>query len=296
MRPANLNTKIFLDSGDPNETKKVLDMLGFLDGQTTNPSLVVQKLKQINENIKLTQEDLLFEYKKIVSEISNLITQGSVSIEVYADSSSTAEDMFLQGKEMFSWIPNAHIKYPTTKNGLEAAQRSTKEGMRVNMTLVFTQEQCAAIYSATNGAKKGDVFASPFEGRLHDRNVDGMDLITNASKMFKESGDGHVEVLAASIRDLKHFLYTLYAGINIITAPFVVLEEWAQQQMPIPGVDLPAELFANENLYLHNNEVLDIEYKDINLELNWQQYNIAHELTNIGLEKFAKDWNSLVEL
>src|SRR3989344_4842731 len=102
-----------------------------------------------------------------------------------------------QGKEMFSWIPNAHVKYPTTKAGLEAAHRSIQEGMRVNMTLVFTQEQAAAVYAATKGAKRGDVFVSPFIGRLDDRGENGMDLIKNIIKMYR-GGDGHVLILGAS--------------------------------------------------------------------------------------------------
>ncbi len=98
---------------------------------------------------------------------------------------------------MFSWIPNAHVKFPTSREGLEAAGRAVKEGLRVNMTLCFTQEQAAAVYSATAGAKKGDVFISPFIGRLDDRGENGMDLIENIQKMYG-TGDGHVEVLTAS--------------------------------------------------------------------------------------------------
>src|SRR3989339_217562 len=119
MRPQNIKTRIFLDSGDPQETKQVLSALGFLDGQTTNPSLIAKN----------------------------------------------------------TWIPNAHIKFPITASGLEAAHILTSEGMRVNMTLCFSQQQAAAVYVATRGVKKGDVFLSPFIGRLDDQGENGMNMI-----------------------------------------------------------------------------------------------------------------------
>ena len=93
-----------------------------------------------------------------------------------------AEDMLPQGREMFSWIPNAHIKFPTSHEGLKAADQAVQEGLRVNLTLCFSQEQAAAVYAATKGAKKGDVFVSPFIGRLDDRGENGMDLIANITQ------------------------------------------------------------------------------------------------------------------
>lgn len=76
--------------------------------------------------------------------------------------------MLKQGKQMYSWVPNAHIKFPTATEGLKAANKAVKEDLRVNMTLCFTQEQAAAVYAATRGAKRGQVFVSPFIGRLDD--------------------------------------------------------------------------------------------------------------------------------
>ncbi|MCH7552170.1 transaldolase, partial [Patescibacteria group bacterium] len=169
MKPQTLKTKIFLDSGDPKDTESILSLLGFLDGQTTNPSLIAKSpgaMERLKRGEKFSKKELFDFYKETVQKISLLIPEGSVSIEVYADTGTLAEEMFTQGKEMFSWIKNAHIKYPTNKEGLKAAKRSVKKGMRVNMTLCFTQEQAAAVYSATMGAKKGDVFVSPFIGRL----------------------------------------------------------------------------------------------------------------------------------
>ncbi len=177
MRPAALTTKIFLDSGNPAGTKEALQLLGFLDGQTTNPSLVVKHPEIVAaraDGKKYSKEEILALYKEIVTEISRLIPNGSVSIEVDADSSSSADLLFYQGAEFFQWIPNAHVKYPAIAAGLTAAEKSIAEKMRVNMTLVFSQRQGAAVYAATGGADRGDVFLSPFIGRLDDIGENGV--------------------------------------------------------------------------------------------------------------------------
>src|SRR3989344_4765192 len=205
MKPTSLKSKIFLDGGDPNETKQAVDLLGFLDGQTTNPTLI-SKNSQVKERLekgkKFFKEDLLEFYKNLVKEISSLIPYGSISIEVPADKNTPSHEMLKVGKEMFSWIPNSHIKFPTNKEGLKAAEQATKEGIRVNMTLCFSQEQAAAVYAATKGAK--DTFVSPFVGRLDDIGENGMDLIKNILKMY-QGGDHHVSVLTASVRNMDHF-------------------------------------------------------------------------------------------
>ena len=278
MRPNNLKTKIFLDSGDPQETQEALDILGFLDGQTTNPTLISknpQAKERLERGDKFTKEEIFTFYKRVVKEISALIPEGSISIEVYADEKTSADHMYTQGKEMFSWIPNAHIKYPITFPGLSAAKRLIREGVRVNMTLCFSQEQAAAVYAATKGAKKGDVFVSPFVGRLDDKGENGMDLIKNILKMY-DHGDGHVEVLTASVRSLEHFLYALNLESDIITAPITILKEWAETGMVIPRLKT-------------------IEYSKIAISKPWTGYNIAHELTEKGMQKFSNDWNELIK-
>jgi transaldolase len=180
MKPENLKTKIFLDGGDPGETKGIIEILGFLDGQTTNPTLISRNPEardRLERGDKFGREEIYSFYQDVVTEASSLIPGGSISIEVYADLSTKAEKMLGQGKEMFAWIPNAHIKYPSSEEGFKAAQMAVSEGLRVNMTLCFSQEQAAAVYAATSGAKKGDVFVSPFIGRLDDRGKNGMYLI-----------------------------------------------------------------------------------------------------------------------
>lgn len=287
MRPENWKTKIFLDSGDPRETKAALLTLGFLDGQTTNPSLIAKN--PATSGKKFSKQELLQFYRGVVEEVSSLIPQGSVSIEVYADKNTTAEEMLAQGREFNTWIHNAHIKYPTTREGLKAAEISVKEGMRVNMTLVFSQEQAAAVYAATHGASRGQVFVSPFVGRLEDIGEKGMDLIKNILEMYK-AGDGHVEVLTASVRSLLHIQEAANMGSDILTAPIKVLEEWhsATSQSPSDGVP-PSPYEGREG-----ERWKPIAYKDLDLNKPWQEYNIEHELTNKGLEKFASDWNNLI--
>ena len=286
MRPEHLRTRIFLDGGNPDETRETIRILGFLDGQTTNPTLI-SKNPGIREHLqkggKFTAGELLEYYRDVVKKISAMIPGGSISVEVYGDASSTADQMFSQGREMFGWIPNAHIKFPTVAEGLKAASRAIREHMRVNMTLCFNQSQAAAVYAATKGAKKGDVFVSPFIGRLDDRGENGMDLIANTLRMY-EKGDGHVEVLTASVRNMDHFLYALKIGSHIITSPFEILKEWADKGMALPGADL---IYKPKGLR-------PIPFEEIDLAGNWQDYPIEHELTQTGMEKFSHDWNSLI--
>ncbi|MBI4137460.1 transaldolase [Candidatus Roizmanbacteria bacterium] len=304
MNSQHLSTKIFLDSGDPDETKKVLDILGFLDGQTTNPSLIAKKLNQeagsMNQEIKLTEEELLSEYKKIVQEVSSLIPQGSVSIEVYSDEQTTAEQMLKQGKDMFSWIPNAHIKFPTTHEGLKAAEQAVSEGMRVNMTLVFTQEQAAAVYAATKTAGQEslpgfkNVFVSPFIGRLDDKGINGMDLIKNITQMYK-NGDGHVMNLSASIRNLEHFLGSIANGADIITCPYGILEEWAHREKPVPASTYASQGGPDPSFVYAVKDLKPIPYKELDLSKPWTSFDISHELTDAGLKRFADDWKALLK-
>jgi transaldolase len=280
MRPTNLKTKIFLDSGDPAETKQAIELLGFLDGQTTNPSLIAKNPDAVGK--KFAAAEVLNFYEKVVKEVSALIPEGSVSIEVYADIDTKAEEMLKQAGEFYAWIPNAHIKFPTTAEGLKVAQNWAKQDKRVNMTLVFSQEQAAAVYAATLGAGRGQVYLSPFVGRLDDRGENGMDLIANICKMY-QSGDGHVEVLVASVRSMEHFLKSIELGADIITAPLKILKEWAELKFPISNFQFP------------NTGLKPISYQQIDLNRPWQEYDIRHELTDKGIEKFAQDWNNLIK-
>ncbi|HMK61011.1 MAG TPA: transaldolase family protein [Dissulfurispiraceae bacterium] len=286
MRPSGLKTKIFLDSGDPLETRDIIGRLGFLDGQTTNPTLIANNPEakaRLQRGEKFSEKEIYDFYRGIVTEISGLMPSGSVSVEVYADRNTKAEQMLEHGKEMFTWIPNAHLKFPTTAEGLKAAEIAVKMGLRVNMTLCFKQEQAAAVYDATRGAKKGDVFVSPFVGRLDDLKENGMDLLVNIIKMF-ESGDHHVEVLSASIRSFDHFYYSIALGCDIVTAPGSILKKWSETGIFIP-----------EGNFVYNSSGLaPIAYKNIDLTLGWRDFDIDHDLTDKGMERFSHDWNLLI--
>jgi transaldolase len=287
MRPKELKTRIFLDGGDPEETREVIRLLGFLDGQTTNPTLISKNPRarnRIEKGEKFTAGEILDFYQETVREISKLIPEGSISVEVYSDHLTSAEAMLWQAREMFSWIPNAHIKFPTSREGLKAAEQAVKNGMRVNMTLCFTQEQAAAVYAATRNAKKGDVYVSPFIGRLDDKGENGMDVISHILKMYQK-GDGHVMVLTASVRKIDHLLFALKLGSDIITVPFNVLKEWGQSGLHIPGKDY----------VYHSGGLKSILFKEIDLTKNWRDYDIRHELTDKGMERFSADWNALIK-
>ena len=288
MRPDTLKTRIFLDGADPQETRQVFAALGFLDGQTTNPSLLAKnpeaEAHKVDGN-KFSSTAIYDFYKALCQELSALLPKGSISIEVYADADTTVADMLTHAREFDAWIPNAHIKLPTTTACLEAAAVLTGEGRRVNMTLVFSQAQAAAVYAATRKAKRGAVFLSPFIGRLDDRGENGMDLIKNIVALYGQS-DGHVEVLSASVRTMDHFLCSLAYGADIITAPAKVLLAWAEAGKPIPGPK-----------YGYNAKGLaPIPAEALPLGKNWREYDIRHPLTDAGLKKFADDWNSLIDM
>lgn len=282
MRPTNLKTKIFLDSGDPAETREAIRLLGFLDGQTTNPSLVAKNPE--TQGKKFGEQEILDFYKQVVREVSALIPQGSVSIEVYADPATSASDMLRQGREFFQWIPNAHIKFPTTIEGLKAAVTAIAEGIRVNMTLCFSQAQAAAIYVAFKTAKPGDVFISPFVGRLDDRGENGMDVIKNIMQMYREA-QSPVEVLTASVRNLNHLLYAIKLGSDIATVPLKILKDWAEQGLPLPDDDFQYAV----------GELKTIPYQKLNLSQPRESFDLHHDLTDAGIVKFAADWNSLIQ-
>jgi transaldolase len=284
-------TKILVDGGDPKETLRIKHLIGFVDGQTTNPSLIaknpeIQKL--VASGSSLSSEEEKNEYKKIVQSISPLVGDAGVSIEVFADLDTKAEEMISQGQEMFTWVPNAYIKYPCTHEGLRAAQMSVQKSIRVNMTLCFSQEQAAAVYAATKGSKD-PVYVSPFVGRLDDRGEDGMDLVKNIKKMYGHS-DGHVHVLAASIRSVNHLLYSFALQSELATVPSKVLGEWASAGFPLPDRD-----FTYKGVDEGGKALRPIPYKELDLNLSWQSFNIAHELTTKGIQKFVADYRSTLK-
>jgi transaldolase len=284
-------TKILVDGGDPEETRQVKNLLGFVDGQTTNPTLIANNpeiRQRIASGQRLTSHEESEEYKRIVQTLSPMVGDAGISIEVFADLNTSAEQMLAQGEEMFSWIPNAYIKYPCTHEGLRAAQLSVRKNIRVNMTLCFSQEQAAAVYSATKGSRE-PVYVSPFVGRLDDRGDNGMDVVRNIKRMYA-NGDGHVHVLAASIRHLDHLLASLALEVELITVPAKVLEEWAAKDFP-----RPQPRFVYKGADSKGKDLKPIPYKELDLSIPWDRFDIAHELTKKGIEKFVADYDSTLQ-
>jgi transaldolase len=168
---------------------------------------------------------------------------------------------------------------------LAAAHQAVKDGIRVNMTLCFNQEQAAAVTLATkNAAKKGGVFISPFIGRLEDIGKDGLSLISNILKSYKGYEDNKVEVLAASVRGLPHFMSSLAIGSDIVTASFSTLSEWAEMGCPVP-----------DSKYSYKGNFKIIPYKKIlNPSKDWKKINLEDKLTGQGIDKFCADWKNLI--
>jgi len=199
-----------------------------------------------------------------------------------------AEEMLAQGEEMFSWIPNAYIKYPCTHEGLRAAEMSVRRQIRVNMTLCFSQDQAAAVYAATDGSQS-PVYVSPFVGRLDDHGGNGMDVVKNIKRMYQH-GDGHVYVLAASIRHVDHLLASFALGVELATVPAKVLRDWAGKSFPMPDQD-----FKYKAVDARSEPLNPIPYKDLKINCPWQDFYIAPELTKAGIQKSVADYRSTLK-
>jgi transaldolase len=284
-------TKILVDGGDPAETEKIKSLLGFVDGQTTNPTLIAKNpevQRRIASGHKMTVEEQHEEYKSIVRKISPLVGDAGVSIEVFADLDTKSEEMLAEGKEMFSWIPNAYIKYPCTHEGLKAARASVQQGIRVNITLCFAQEQAAAVYAATLGTK-APAYVSPFVGRLDDRGENGIDLVSDIQRMYK-AGDGHVKVLAASIRSVDQLMACFAMGVDLVTVPAKVLEAWAAKGLTMPSPD-----FTYRGVTSEGQALKPIPYRELNLNQPWESFDLKHDLTTKGIERFVADFEKTLK-
>lgn len=282
-KPPYLHTEIFLDSGDSLETRHVLSELGFLDGQTTNPSLVAKNphIVELKNQGDLNESVIWGKYQKVANDIKDIIPDGAISVEVYADTHTDYETMLVKGRELATWFPGIYVKLPITHVGLKVAETLVAEDVNVNMTLCFSQEQAAAVHAATKGARYGQVFVSPFIGRLDDIGIHGLDLIKNIVTMY-QSWDSHVKVLGASVRTLDHLFGCMTLGANIVTIPKSVIDLWITH-----GISNDPTAYVSEI-----SERQPIAYRDIDLK-DWVLYDIEHSLTTKGIEKFASDWKGL---
>lgn len=286
--------KIFLDSGDPEETRKAKGLLSNLDGQTTNPSLVAKNpdvVKYLESGKRLTEAELLGKYKEIIAEISTIIS-GPISVEVYADWESTASDMLRQAEDMGTWARNVYMKFPTTTAGVQAARDYTANGGKVNMTLVFDQVQAAAVFEATKQTQ-APAFVSPFIGRWDDRGFDGLDLVRNILKQYKKyekktGSESHVKVLAASVRHLDHLYSCIFMKADIITMPLPVVYDWIQDEKWVP----------DDHYRYKPDNLKNMVYQQVDPGQPLESYTIPRvegDLLDEGLKKFAADWKKLIQ-
>jgi len=207
--------KIFLDTANLGEIKEVAS-LGLLDGVTTNPSLVAKEKRPFKE--------LLLEICKIVN--------GPVSAEVL---STDAEGMIKEARKLHQLHPNIVCKIPMGKDGLNAVKALEQEGVRCNMTLVFSLPQ------AILAGKAGASFISPFIGRLDDIGHRGMELVEQIMQTW-ENYEFESEVIVASIRHPQHIVESALLGAHIVTVPFKVIEQLAKH----PLTDLGIERFLSD--------------------------------------------------
>jgi len=198
--------KIFLDTANLDEIRSA-HRWGVLDGVTTNPTLVYREGA---------------EFKTRVVDICDVVG-GPVSAEVTA-AETDAAGMIREGREIAAWHPHVVVKIPCFPAGLEATRALAADGIRVNMTLVFSPAQ------ALLSAKAGASFVSPFLGRLDDLQHVGMDLVRSIVTIF-DNYAFECEVLAASLRHPLHVVDAALAGADIATMPFAVLKQLLQHPL-----------------------------------------------------------------
>ncbi len=191
--------KLFVDTGKVEEVRRAAEW-GVLDGVTTNPSLIAQAGRG---------------FKETVLEMCSILPHGSISAEVVG---TTVDEILREAHEIASWAPNIVVKIPMTPAGIAATSRLTREGIRVNMTLVFSPAQ------ALLAAKAGASYISVFVGRVDDIASEGMRTIEDAVQMVENYGYDS-EVLVASIRHPMHVVESIRLGAHIATMPFKVMEQ-----------------------------------------------------------------------
>ena len=204
--------RFFIDTANVEDIKKANEM-GVLCGVTTNPSLIAKEGRDFNEVIK---------------EITSIV-DGPISGEVKA-TTVDAEGMINEGREIAKIHPNMVVKIPMTVEGLKAVKVLAKEGIKTNVTLIFTANQ------ALLAAEAGATYVSPFLGRLDDINQPGIDLITDIVTIFENYGY-ETEIIAASIRNPIHVHDCALAGADIATVPYKVIEQMTKHPLTDQGIE-----------------------------------------------------------
>ena len=204
--------KLFLDTANIEEIKKANDM-GVICGVTTNPSLIAKEGRDVYE---------------VVQEIASIV-DGPISGEVKA-TTTDAEGMIKEGREIAKLHKNMVVKIPMTIEGLKACKVLSSEGIKVNMTLIFTANQALLC------ARAGAAFVSPFLGRLDDISVRGTDLISEVAEIFNIHNI-QTEIIAASVRHPIHVTDCALAGADIATVPYKVIEQMTHHPLTDAGIE-----------------------------------------------------------
>ena len=210
--------KFFIDTANVKEIREAYDM-GIISGCTTNPSLIAKEGR---------------DYTETLNKIAYFL-DGPISGEVKADTVK-AEDMVKEGREIASLSKNMVVKIPMTGEGLKAVKELSKEGIKTNVTLVFSATQ------AILAARAGATYVSPFLGRLDDISSDGLILIEDIMEIFSMYPDIETEVICASVRHPIHVVECAKLGADIATVPFKVLK----QMIAHPLTDIGIEKFKED--------------------------------------------------
>lgn len=201
--------KFFLDTANIDDIKRLVSW-GVVDGVTTNPSLIAKEGVSLEERIKAIAA----------------VVDGPISSEVV---STDAEGMMEEARRYVQWHPNIHVKLPMTAEGLKALKMCTAEGIKTNVTLIFSPGQ--ALLAAKNGA----TFVSPFVGRLDDISEDGMGLIEDIMDIFDNYGFA-TEVLVASVRHPRHVIEAAQIGAHVATVPPKIIEQLVKHPLTDNGL------------------------------------------------------------
>ena len=203
--------KFFVDTANVDEIRKANDM-GIICGVTTNPSLIAKEGRDFNQ---------------VIAEIASIV-DGPISGEVKA-TTTDAEGMIKEGREIAAIHPNMVVKIPMTVEGLKAVKVLHAEGIKTNVTLIFSAAQ------ALLAARAGATYVSPFLGRLDDISMPGIDLINEITEIFMMH-DIQTEIIAASIRNPIHVIDCAKAGADIATVPYKVLEQMTKHPLTDQGI------------------------------------------------------------
>ena len=203
--------KFFVDTANVEEIRKANDM-GIICGVTTNPSLIAKEGRDFNQ---------------VIAEIASIV-DGPISGEVKA-ATTDAEGMIKEGREIAAIHPNMVVKIPMTVEGLKAVKVLHAEGIKTNVTQIFSAAQ------ALLAARAGATYVSPFLGRLDDISMPGIDLINEITEIFMMH-DIQTEIIAASIRNPIHVIDCAKAGADIATVPYKVLEQMTKHPLTDQGI------------------------------------------------------------